>query len=106
MNAAIPTIRALTITALTCAALSSIGLTQTTQFKAPVRLQAGDEMLGMGRLYPSPVAHDLNRDGRFDIVVGDLRGNLTFALQKQGGTFTSEQDLKDASGKVLDFGNW
>lgn len=106
MNAAIPTIRALTITAFACAALSSVGLTQTTQFKDPVRMQAADEMLGMGRLYPSPVAYDINRDGRFDIVVGDLRGNLTFALQNQDGTFGSEQKLKDAAGKILDFGNW
>ena len=106
MNAAIPTIRISAIAALACATLSSAGLAQTTLFQAPVRMQAAEEMLGMDRLYPSPVAHDLNRDGHFDIVVGDLRGNLTFALQNHDGTFTSEQDLKDASGKILDFGNW
>jgi len=103
---------------LTCASLASLAAAQTpqhaqaacdaphTKFAAPVRLQAGDKLLGKGRLYPSPAAHDINGDGRFDIVVGDLRGHLTYALQQQDGTFGDEQKLKATDGKVLDFGNW
>jgi hypothetical protein len=92
--------------ALICATLPSAVFAQGTQFKDPVRLHAGTKMLGMGRMYPSPAAHDINGDGRFDIVIGDLRGHLTFALQQADGTFGAEQKLNDAKGKVLDFGNW
>lgn len=78
-------------------------------FAAPVRLMAGDMMLGEGRLYPSPVCQDMNGDGLADIVVGDLFGHLTVALRVPGGgtpTFGKETKLKALDGKELDFGNW
>ena len=96
----------LAILALTCATLTATASAQGTQFREPVRLNAADKLLGLNRLYPSPAAHDLNGDGRFDILIGDLRGHLTFALQQADGSFGSEQKLNDAEGKVLDFGNW
>lgn len=82
--------------------------TAAPSFAKPVRLHAGDKLLGTGRLYPSPVAHDINGDKLLDIVVGDLRGHLTFALRQPGeeATYAEEQKLKDAEGKILDFGNW
>ncbi|MFK7740716.1 MAG: hypothetical protein AB8H80_10365 [Planctomycetota bacterium] len=77
---------------------------------APVQLTAGDQLLGKGRLYPSPVAHDWNGDGLFDIFVGDLFGHITVAVQQANDgsmiRFDAEQKLKDQNGKVLDFGNW
>ncbi|MCK5942600.1 MAG: VCBS repeat-containing protein [Planctomycetes bacterium] len=95
------------LAALACsAALFSPATAQGTKFAPPVMLKAGAEVCGKGRMYPSPVAYDLDRDGRFDIVVGDLRGHLTFALQREDGSFGPEQKLKDAAGKILDFGNW
>ena len=106
MKVATQTVRPLAILALSGAALTSGALAQGVQFHDPIRIEAGDKMLGKGRMYPSPAAHDINGDGRFDIVIGDLRGHLTFALQGADGTFGSEQKLKDAHGKVLDFGNW
>lgn len=75
-------------------------------FAPPVRLKAGGKFLGEKRLYPSPVFHDVDGDGRLDLVVGDLPGRLTWARGEAGGTFAAEQDLPGADGKVLKFHNW
>jgi hypothetical protein len=80
-----------------------------TKFAPPVQLNAGGKLLGGGRLYPSPVFHDINKDGIPDIVVGDLRGRITIALRSPGNdplAFAAETELNAADGKVLDFHNW
>jgi len=97
--------------ALACAALfSALGAAQAPSegFAPPVRLKAGDKWLGEKRLYPSPVFHDVNGDGHLDIVVGDLPGNLTYALRKPGAAmeFEAEKKLLAASGGELKFNNW
>lgn len=79
---------------------------QVPTFAAPVRLQAGDKLLGAGRLYPSPMAHDVDGDGRLDLVIGDLAGRLTVALRRADGTYAAETPLLAADGKRLDFANW
>lgn len=88
--------------------LGGLALAQSDSFAEPVRLRAGNAVLGEGRLFPSPAVHDLNGDGLFDVFIGDLPGRVTFALQQKGDgvTFAEEQKLKDAEGKELDFGNW
>ncbi len=77
-------------------------------FAPPVRRQAGDANLGEGRLYPSPVLHDVNGDGLADIVVGDLHGHLTVALRKPGSkiAYAAEEPVLDELGKRIDFHNW
>jgi hypothetical protein len=82
---------------------------QAPKFAEPVRLMAGDPLLGEGRLYPSPVYQDMNGDGLLDIVVGDLRGLLTVALRLPGEgppKFGAESNLKALDGKDIDFHNW
>jgi hypothetical protein len=84
------------------------GFAQSPTFAPPVRLQAGERPLGHQRLFPSPVLHDLDGDGRVDIVVGDLRGHLTVATRTSaaGTQFAAETKVNGADGKPLDFGNW
>lgn len=81
---------------------------QGADYAAPTRLQAGDKFLGAGRMYPSPVFHDVDGDGRSDLVVGDLVGHLTVALRQPGDTprFGAEHKLKATDGQDLDFANW
>jgi hypothetical protein len=78
-------------------------------FAEPVRLNAGESLLGAKRLFPSPVFHDIDGDGLQDVVVGDLRGLLTVALRKPGKeqlAFSAETKQLDAEGKEIDFHNW
>ena len=78
-------------------------------FAAPVRIKAGDKFLGEGRLYPSPVFHDVDGDKLPDIVIGDLFGKVTVACrttEKDVVRFTAEKDVKDRDGQPLKFHNW
>lgn len=78
-------------------------------FEAPVRLRAGDAFLGEGRYYPSPVLHDVDGDGKVDVVIGDLLGKVTFGPRLEGGKVLrlgAERPLKDRRGEQLKFHNW
>ena len=77
-------------------------------FAAPVRIQVGGEFLGTKRNYPSPVFHDLNGDGRRDIVIGDLAGSITAAIQCDGDAIAFERDypLLGRNQQPLRFHNW
>lgn len=81
----------------------------TASFAAPVLLHAGDKPMGVRRLYPSPVLHDMNGDGRADVVLGDLWGRITIAprLEGDGPTrFGPDEPLLARDGEPLDFQNW
>lgn len=78
-------------------------------FAAPKRIKAGDGYLGEGRLYPSPVLHDIDGDKCLDIVVGDLIGKVTVARRvatETGFTVLAEAPLNASNGKPLKFHNW
>lgn len=88
---------------------ASAAVAQAPTFGAPVRLQAGEKLLGEKRLFPSPVFHDVNGDGHADIVVGDLIGRLTVALRKPGSgipAYEGETKMLAVDGKEIDFHNW
>ena len=94
---------------MSLAAVAAAQTQKATTFAPPVRVMAGDTMLGKGRMFPSPVLFDVDGDGRRDIVVGDLPGRLTVALRQPGSgapVFGKEQPMLGADGKQIDFGNW
>jgi hypothetical protein len=80
------------------------------RFAPPERMKAGDAWLGAKRLYPSPAVHDVDGDGVFDVVIGDLRGVVTFArgqrIDDGGVVLAAEEPMKDDQGKQLKFHNW
>jgi hypothetical protein len=78
-------------------------------FAAPKRIKAGDAYVGQGRIYPSPVLHDVDGDEHLDILVGDLTGRVTVARRvatETGLRVLAETPLKDRNGKPLKFHNW
>jgi hypothetical protein len=83
---------------------------EPAKFAQPVRVKAGDAWLGAGRLYPSPVLHDVDGDGLQDVVVGDLFGKVTFArrVPDEGGAvvFAAEAPLPNRRAEQLKFHNW
>jgi len=88
---------------------TAVAMAQAPEFAAPVRIEAGTKLLGENRLYPSPVFHDVDRDGLPDLVVGDLRGKITVALRMKGDgpvRYAAETKMLAADGKELDFQNW
>jgi hypothetical protein len=75
-------------------------------FAPPQRLKVGDKFLGAGRYYPSPVWHDVDGDGKPEIVVGDLIGKVTVASGKAGLSLAAETPMLKQDGKPLKFSNW
>ena len=78
-------------------------------FAAPQRISAGDAYLGQGRLYPSPVLHDIDGDKHLDILVADLIGKVTVARRvatETGMRVLAETPLNGRNGKPLKFHNW
>jgi hypothetical protein len=106
MNARMHVILALCGCALLLGAPAAADETgEVIRFAAPKRIMAGDAVAGAGRLYPSPVFHDVDGDGKLDLVIGDLFGKVTFARRTEGG-FAEEEPLLDRDGKPLKFHNW
>ncbi len=88
--------------------LSSLIQAQTPTFATPVRVRAGASFLGAGRMFPSPVFHDLDGDGLVDIVVGDLPGRLTVARRTAAvpAQFAAETKVLGKDGEQVDLQNW
>jgi len=85
--------------------VASAGAASDVTFEAPVRLMAGEEPMGAKRLYPSPVMQDLDGDGKPEMVLGDLIGNLTVS-RRDGETWSAPTPLEKADGEPIRFHNW
>lgn len=72
----------------------------------PVRLKAGDAWLGGKQMYPSPALHDVDGDGRADVVIGDLFGKVTVAPRAKDGTLAAQVAIERRDGEPLAFSNW
>jgi hypothetical protein len=82
---------------------------RSIEFGSGTVLLAGESRMGARRLYPSPVFHDMNGDGRLDLAIGDLWGKITVALRLPGegpALFGPEEPLLARDGAPLDFKNW
>lgn len=91
-----------------CVLVLAGGLAAQATFASPVRLMAGDKLLGEDRYFPSPVFQDVDGDGLQDLVVGDLIGRITYAKRLPGKErrYAGEQPLLGADGKEIRFHNW
>jgi hypothetical protein len=96
--------------ALLCVLVAgAVGLSAQS-FEAPFQLKAGESYIGhqlddRDRLYPSPALFDITGDGKLEIVIGDLRGFLTYATRTEDG-WSEEKPLMATDGKPLRFHNW
>ena len=82
------------------AAHADVEIDESAKFAAPQRIKVGSKFLGEKRYYPSPVLHDVDGDGKKEIVIGDLTGRVTVA------SADSETPMMMADGKPLKFHNW
>ena len=85
------------------------GPVEEVRFAPPRRIKAGKAFVGQGRMYPSPVVHDVNGDKRLDIVVADVMGNVTVAQRARSKSpikFAAETPLLGSGRRPLKFSNW
>jgi hypothetical protein len=92
-----------------CLAAAAVAL-PAQSFDKPVRIKGGETFAGhklnnADRLYPSPGMFDVDGDGLIDMVIGDLRGSLTWVKRTKDG-WGEEKQLNDVDGKPLKFHNW
>ncbi|MBL6720365.1 MAG: hypothetical protein ISQ08_03045 [Planctomycetes bacterium] len=75
------------------------------RFAPPALMTGADKPLGGTKMYPSPAAHDVDRDGKLDLVLGDLPGRITWSRRGTEG-MEREQPFEKTDGTQLNFSNW
>ena len=78
-------------------------------FEAPVMLMAANEPMKASSMYASPVVFDIDNDGREEMVLGDIRGNVQYCKNEaETGepVWGAVQSVETADGKPLELNNW
>lgn len=79
---------------------------QDTRFGPAEELSSGDTTF-TGILYPSPTLYDLDGDGKRELVVGDLRGQVRASKKLDGGALAwSKLENVRQGEKPLKLFNW
>ena len=77
---------------------------EVAAFAPPVQLEtSGPEFSRM--IYPTPVLHDVDGDGRRELVLGDLIGNLFVCEPNQDGSWAGREPMQ-VEGEPLRLDNW
>ncbi|HZN38629.1 MAG TPA: VCBS repeat-containing protein [Planctomycetota bacterium] len=88
---------------LTTTMLTALLAPQGPQFEPPVRLQAGEAIL---RVEPPgfacPCWHDVDKDGKKDLVVGQFNGGKIKVYRNQGAGKLAAGEWLQAEGAVAE----
>ena len=74
----------------------------------PVQLTTDTGPLGHGMLYPSPAMYDIDGDGKAEMIVADLFGNVQMARKAPGADthWGALTPLASRKATPLKFSNW
>ena len=109
--------RRLAVTLAGLALASQAGAQQATALasgpdtlKAPVRLQAGGELIDVGECFAhaGPRLEDLDGDGKQDLLVGDFAGHIHFfrnTASNQAPVYAAGKPL-EVNAKIITIPNW
>lgn len=93
--------------------VSKKGAESSSVFERPVRISVADAPLNAvaKKRYPSPAMFDVDGDGKAELVIGDLMGNLGYYenLNTSGigdPVWDSREELQGISGKPIRTPNW
>lgn len=88
---------------LTTTMLTALLAPQGPQFEPPVRLQAGDAIVRVEQPgFACPCWHDVDMDGKKDLVVGQFNGGKIKVYRNQGAGKLAAGEWLQAEGAVAE----